>query len=390
MKIIVSSLQYPTYGGAATVAYAMIKYLRNINIDTCGLFFNKSSVFDYDPDKIGGIFLAKYKYRSNEIYTNGSIDESKAGINNFNENLIMDVKISINNYLKGNPSLILCIGNNIASFNKAIYPNVKIIMFVAGVVYSRYYANRNLSIRDYLKLDNVIVKLKQTSYALHEIDDIKSSHKIIPNSDLMLEAYNKIYPEYKDKICQDIFDTSNLVNCLLKSDDLMTSINNNVTKDIDVIIICSNLNRLEKNVMFLKPLLKKYDNYKKCLIGENNENYLDLDNTILTGFVPYLKVHEYLSRSKLLILPSLCESAGNVVREAVKNKCLVLTSNNVGFYKCFPEISICNTFEIEQWEQKMTRLIINYSSIIKDYEINFNNKLKNMKQLDLSNIIFDT
>ena len=38
--IIVSSTQYPGYGGAATNAYAIIKYLRKVGYNVAGIFFH--------------------------------------------------------------------------------------------------------------------------------------------------------------------------------------------------------------------------------------------------------------------------------------------------------------------------------------------------------------
>ena len=185
----------------------------------------------------------------------------------------------------------------------------------------------------------------------------------------MIDIYNKIYPEFKSKIYQQYYDTSKLIEQLEDINDLKFN------KEYDIIIISSRLDREIKNNMFLIPILNKYPNYKKCFIGENYSKFKDIENSICTGLISHKEVYKYLAKSKLLIVPSLFESANNTIREALQCKCLILTSNNIGFYSFYPEISICTTFDENEWDNKMTNLVDNYSEIIKDYKINFDGSL---------------
>ena len=41
------------------------------------------------------------------------------------------------------------------------------------------------------------------------------------------------------------------------------------SKDIDIIVVSSRLDRMEKNIGFLLPIFKKM-NYKICMVGNNN------------------------------------------------------------------------------------------------------------------------
>jgi hypothetical protein len=54
-KIIVSSTQYPYYGGAATNAYALIKFFRSYGHRVAGIYFIDKNV-NIDPENIGGVF----------------------------------------------------------------------------------------------------------------------------------------------------------------------------------------------------------------------------------------------------------------------------------------------------------------------------------------------
>src|SRR6478752_6334510 len=53
--ILISSTQYPGYGGAATNAYAIIKFLREKKYTVFVIFFTNESD-NIDPDNIGNIF----------------------------------------------------------------------------------------------------------------------------------------------------------------------------------------------------------------------------------------------------------------------------------------------------------------------------------------------
>ena len=65
---MVSSTQYPGYGGAATNAYQIITFLRQNGVNTVGVFFHNRLDVNYDPEEIGGIFLyLSNKYDKDQV-----------------------------------------------------------------------------------------------------------------------------------------------------------------------------------------------------------------------------------------------------------------------------------------------------------------------------------
>ena len=54
-KILITSTQYPSFGGAATNSYEIIKYLRKQGYHVAGIFIQAGNCI-VDPDKIGGIY----------------------------------------------------------------------------------------------------------------------------------------------------------------------------------------------------------------------------------------------------------------------------------------------------------------------------------------------
>ena len=362
IKILVASTQYTGYGGAATVAYALIKYLRSLEYKCSGLFFNKSKCVNYDPNSLGNIYLLTYSYTSHQKYvkniTEPTFDE------NAKNKIVNDICIN----LDSSPNVILCIGSHSSTFCRELFPESKIVMITSGIVYYRHNVKIS-SVRNLLELLSGPTAhfYKKASYAKQEIDDMRSSDLIVPNSDLMLDVYRSIYPEYSEKIYTGYFDTSKIVETL---DDVKFDCS--IKKDIDIIIISSRLDRYEKNILFLLPILEKYSEYSKCFIGENKKHFEHLPNSIFTDLIPHGFVYNYLSRAKLLIVPSLYESSNNAIREALQCKCLILTSNNVGFYSLYPKFSICESYDLSEWESKMIFLLENYDSLIVDYKIDFN------------------
>ena len=68
MKILITAKQRPYYGGSATNAYKLTKYLRQLGIKTSCLFFNNDNV-DVDPDKIGGVFKVEHNSKIRKVRT---------------------------------------------------------------------------------------------------------------------------------------------------------------------------------------------------------------------------------------------------------------------------------------------------------------------------------
>ena len=170
-----------------------------------------------------------------------------------------------------------------------------------------------------------------------------------------MRLFKKIYSNYLNKIHTYPIDTSSIndINYV------------NYIKEYDIIICCSNLKRVEKNNRFLINILKNpiFDKYKKCIIGENNNDFLSIPNSICLGLVEQKKSIEYLSKSKLLLFPSLFDANSNTVREAVHTNCFPLITHNIGFSELFPDYLICDTYTESEWTNKILYVLENYNTL---------------------------
>jgi len=114
-NIIISSTQYAGYGGAACNAYNLVKYFRKNGYNTVGIFFHNVINVNYDPDKIGGIFIYQDINLNNELIKQNTI-----------------------NYLNGYPDI--CFGKNYIAplYCKKIF-NCYTVYLVSGINHIFYY-----------------------------------------------------------------------------------------------------------------------------------------------------------------------------------------------------------------------------------------------------------
>ena len=329
-NVVVSSTQYAGYGGAATNAYQIIKFLRKHFINTVGVFFYNNLNVNYDPENIGGIFLYTYKYDENKI------------------------KNDVEKFLKAKPNYCLAKNYLAPYFCKKIF-NCYTVYLVSGINHFNVYTNINaMQLLD----DAFIVDVKINQ----EIETNKICDKIVVNSLLTHNIFKKIYPEFVHKL-KNPLDTTFCIKCLSEK----------FKKEFDIILVCSNFKRESKNNLFLLDILKneKFDKYTKLIIGENSDIFKNIINCYCLELQNHEKCLEYIAKSKLLLHPALYESNSNTIREAYYHNCLSMITKNVGYSELFPDYLICDNFTNEEWTNKIEYVLNNYENI-KNVKINFN------------------
>ena len=337
---LVTSTQYPSYGGAATNAYNLIKYFqKDKNIYTTGLFINiDDSVYDNcNPDNLENVIGLLYR------------DFDDVGIHTF-----------IHKKFKSIPDIAFCKNSMAPKIIKKIFPNCIIIFLVSGIMgFSQIEFGAN-SITDFHNLQKS-----------QEINSIISSNLIICNSHLTLNYYNKIYPNISNLHPQPI-DTT-------KYNTFHIS-NQKHKKSIDIIVVASNVNRPVKNIKFIKQLFKsspKLQNRKITIIGSNSENmFQNISKKITT--LPLLSQQEvdtYLLKSKIILIPSLFDSNSNTFREAIYSNVIPFISINVAHPKKYPKFLILNNYNPADWDERINYTLDNYKDISQKYNLKelFNN-----------------
>ena len=332
--IVVSSTQYPGYGGAATNAYAIIKFLRSKDFNVVGIFFHNTLNVNYDPDNIGGIFLYLYKY-----------DESKVVKDAFG-------------YLKTNPTL--CVAKNYVAplFCKKIFKCYTVYL-VSGINhFGMFY--KIVSAEKFLEPSFINKHILPDEVKTNAICD-----SIVVNSELTHKIFSKLYPESIHKLKAPVDTTV----CIKKIDE-------QYLKTIDIVLICSNFKRVDKNNNFLYDVIRNasFNKYSKVVIGENSDMFENIPNCTCYPLQPQKECLQFMAKSRILLHPSFYDSNSNTIREAYHHGCLPLITRNVGYSELFPNYLICNDFSISEWGKKLYYLLYNYDEI-KDTKILFNTEL---------------
>jgi glycosyltransferase involved in cell wall biosynthesis len=334
LNVVVSSTQYPGYGGAATNAYQIIKFLRQNGVNTAGVFFHETITnINYDPEEIGGIYL--YNFRK--------YDKDK-------------IRSDVKSYLKIEPNYCLAKNYRAPYICKEIF-NCYTVYLVSGINHFSHYVTK--SAEDILNPNFIIDKEIPEEIHCNTICD-----NIVLNSKLSYDIFNKLYPAFQNKIHPSIVDTTNCIN-------IQPHISNN-SKEYDIVIACSRLDRVDKNNLFLIDILKnsKFDKFKKLIIGNNYDKFKNIPNVQCVGLCDQITCIEYMAKSKVLLFPSLFDANSNTIREAIYYNCLPLITKNIGFYEAFPDFLICKSYTNDEWSSKLIYILENYD-VLKDTRFNF-------------------
>jgi len=351
--ILVISTQYPGFGGSSTNAYAIVKYLRTYGYHAVGIFVDDNTSVEYDPDKIGEIyrfslypFICRVKMK------------------------ILEYRYFLHDKLQALPSLILCKNYVAPICSKLLYPTIKNIYLVSGL-------SNIIDICQSIPASLILSEKKIIPKSEKEIVAINHSDIIVLNSPLSFELFVQCYPEHQKKIYQKIVDTSQYITTMVNKVEITCP------KIYDFIIVASNLTRVVKNNLFLVNILKRpiYRRYTKIVIGNDNDGFKNIPNTITFDLLPHNVLMDYMRSSRVLLYPSLYDSNPNTIREAVENHCLVLMSNNVGYCDVFPKYSVCQSYQELEWIKKSIYLAKHYYRIIPKYHIDFGSKKEDIVEL---------
>lgn len=317
IKILISSTQYPYYGGSATNAYALIKEFRKNGYDTQGLFIDSSNN-NIDPDKIGKVYRIK-----------NHLDLNKISIILKNFGREPDI-IFAKNYV----APVVC---------KSIFPNSKVVYLSGGCPQMMDLSLKKISSVKYLSSNDSFVFEKEKKC-------IEKSDFIIPNSNigkkLLIKHYGNIL-KIKEPINTSFvsnFEIFNKVNFL--------------TKKIDIIFIASNLERSVKNSELAKEIFINFENNKKVVVGNNSNIFSGIKNTILYPYLNNKNVIKLLLDSKVSLCTSYYDASPNIIRESLNSGCNILTSKNCGWSELYPEEFICeDVYDVKEWIFKCKKLI---------------------------------
>ena len=354
-KILITSTQYPYYGGAATCSYHSIKYLRDLGYDVIAIYFDNRKDIDIDPKKYGKVIQIKIN-------------------NNFtlkSENDIYVIKnFVIKNFGKF-PDFIYSWNYGAPIISRSIFQYSKIIYVITGLptvtLGNNCCVDNNISINKLLKYSNK--ELLNKELILHELKCIELSDLCLPYTNLIKIFFEKFYHNYKNKLCNSL---NNAVGNILLNTKVYDE-----SKEIDLIAASSNWFRKVKNLNFLLDIYSQFPNLNKYIIGldlkeeyHNSENMAlyerakNIKNLKILKKIDYEELQKYIAKSKLLLVTSYSESGPNVLIEAYLQKCQVLASKNIGLFNYLENFGLCeDVYDIEEWYIKINYILNNFNSL---------------------------
>lgn len=323
-RILIASTQYPFYGGAATNAYALIKFFRSYGYKTAGLFITGAGN-PINPDNLEGIFnLPTYNEPVNRLAE------------------------FINRYLGGNPNVMLGKNYQAPITLKKMFQNQVSGYLVAGSPQMAELAEQDISAQKFLNSNKALINIA-------EKECMKIVDLIFPNNPIGYKLLMLNYNNYNR--IQPPVDTSFAMNNY--------TIEKKPFKDrkYDIIFICSRFDRAVKNSKLAVKLMKDplFKNNKKIVVGNLSNEFIGIKNITIAGFIKDgMEILNLLNDTKVLICTSYYDASPNVVKEAIVCGCNVLLSKNCGWYEKYPKEFVCeDVYEIDEWKDKLNYLINN-------------------------------
>lgn len=333
-KIIITSTQYPRYGGGATAAYELHKYLISNDVPSICIFFDnkiKENKTLLNPDNLPNVF--------------GSFimkDQNSKDISKY-QTLLKDVT----NIYGNEPYHIFGFNYLAPIISKKIFEKSKIYYIITGCCYIN---NTNLvDCSTYLRKPIMVHDMDAMEKQTVQIADV-----IIANSQLCKNLFEHTYHMYLRNFV-DFHDIFKLKNAQPNNND----------RKYDISFICSNFDRKVKNPDLIKSIFnnEKLKKYVKICIGSKSDKYIinNESNKVFTkDFSDQDKIIDVLNNSKIVLVPSYIETYGISAIEATKCGCITLLTKNAGCTATMNRYFVIDSYDEKEWIDKIETILQNY------------------------------
>ena len=312
--ILITSTQYPYYGGAATNAYALIKYFRAAGYRVAGVFFDNTND-NVDPNKIGGVIRHKN-----------------------NKKTLAMVRAT----LGGDPDVIFAKNYAAPLLTRRIFPKTTLVYFASGSPQMMKLSERGISANRYLVSKDIeIFEQERRAFA--------ASDYIVPNSAigrrLLVKHYGnsaKILSPINTSLARDL----NIENKYFSK------------RRYNIAFVCSNMRRSVKNAELAKNIFSRLNIKKKVAIGHGSDMFAGINNVECLPAMTQDKLIRILNDTRLVICTSYYDASPNIIREALDCGSNILVSKNCGWSELYPTQFVCeDVYNEDEWVKKASHLI---------------------------------
>ena len=313
-NILLACFEVPGWGGASTSTYSLFEKMLKLGLDVHMLNLISQNDVDffryYYGNKVGNPKNLPHVYN---CFFNGP-----------NNNQHQELKSIINEL---QPDIVVAVGWIASLIININAPEIRLILLTAGCDQIVSYMNEN-EFKDLITLQNHInnsgYQLGITS--IRERQAIDTADLIINHSDSNLILHNYFFHTKKGKMYQEVIWFAEWIY-----EDALQYINNSKPfseREIDVLFIASNWNRMIKNYSMVKGIINKLNNFNIHIIGQVEERHECITyHELITERDILFKL---LGNTKTVASTSLYDAAPGILFEASAMGCNVVTSKNCG------------------------------------------------------------
>jgi glycosyltransferase involved in cell wall biosynthesis len=344
-KIIVTSTQYPRYGGAATCAYELHKYLIEKNMPSVCIFFDnsvKNNTKLLNPNNLPNVY-------------NENMPQDHETLQQCQYHNIANIVQSIHG---PEPYIIYSFNYFAPIISKYIFKNSMVYYMITGC---NYINNENLI--DTTNFLNTQIDIQEKN-SIEKIT-VKISDVIVPNSDLTKNIFEHCYKTNID----DFVDMHEIFN-------INGSQPNNINRVYDITFVCSDYKRKVKNVDFVNLIYqnKNLVSCNKICVGKNSNNIIGTntpEKIFCKELIPQEEIISILNNSKIVLVTSLIETYSITAVEATKCGCIVLASKNAACSSTINKFFVLDSYDTNEWVNKINIILNNYHYFKKIFNNNF-------------------
>lgn len=223
--------------------------------------------------------------------------------------------------------------------------------------HSEYFATRPFSNNSFLNLSGKLKKILYYYWIKFNCQNVDNFICQTEHIKLLLDSTYSIQP-----LVKPFFHIEKPKDVSTTKYDFIYPAINSVNKNIPILLSALHILRKKKDFTFILTI----DQNDLSIIGRINEINNEFPNTIINvGILNHSQVFKYLSRTRCLVFPSLAESFGLPLIEAVSLGLTVISADLPYTYNCIDNPITFNPQDVNDISDKLLRFLVgDYKQIV--------------------------
>lgn len=329
-KVLIASYEVPGWSGASTSAYNLFRRMQAQGLDVCYV----NIIDNLDQEFFRWVYGSCFgNPRLLDNVHNCILDEwlfsPHPGLDELIRTLSPDIMIGID-YIA---ALLL----------KTSAPTRPLVFLVASLNQVTSYLARQVRPSAFT-LEKYLDRARRAHGICHlkEAEAIYVADLIVTNSELIRNLIVQVFPSANGRVLPDVIWGADWI--IQDAQDHASLTRPFSERDIDVVFAANSWLRPEKNYQWIYKITRGLGDLSVHIIGEVDK---ELDGAIYHGFLADRSdLFAVLGRSKVLVCPSLFDTAPGILWEASVLGCNVVASRNCGNWRLCNEQLLVDPYEV--------------------------------------------